>query len=409
MKVNYRLQDRFDFFIFIPLIVLIYLGLIGIYSSTVNHPTASGNFERQFIWAIISIVFFFSIYFSPSQLFKTISIPSYILSILLLVIVLLIGKTVYGSKSWLSFGFVGFQPSEFAKVGTILFLSKIMTEDNFDINTPKTLLKCLGIGGLPILLILLEPDMGTAIVFMVIILFMLFWRGLSLFGLFVVLSPGIVLFASLFGKVISIITLIVILGILIMLKRNIFTSVTVAALNIGSGFIFDIVYKFLKPHQQKRIDAFINPMADPLGSGYNALQAKVAIGSGGLLGKGFMNGNQTQLRFIPKQWTDFIFSVIGEEFGFIGSIIVLFMFLLIFIRLLNLSRQANDAFGSLVTIGAFGLLFAHFSINIGMNLGITPVVGLPLPFFSYGGSSLLVNVIMMGILMNLYKNRRLYD
>ncbi|GAB4128357.1 MAG: rod shape-determining protein RodA [Ignavibacteriales bacterium] len=409
MKVNYNLQDRFDFFIFIPLLVLIFLGLTGIYSSTVNHPTANGNFERQFIWAIISLIFFFSIYIAPSQLFKTLSMPSYAVSILLLVFVLLIGKTVYGSKSWLSFGFIGFQPSEFAKVGTILFLSKIMSEDNFDINDPKTLLKCLGIGMLPIFLILLEPDMGTTMVFMVIILFMLFWRGLSLFGLFVVLSPGIVLFASLFGKIISVFVLIIILLMLLLFKRNIFTSVAVAAMNIGAGFVFDIVYKFLKPHQQRRIDTFLDPMADPLGSGYNALQAKVAIGSGGFLGKGFMNGNQTQLRFIPKQWTDFIFSVIGEEFGFIGSVIVLLMFLIIFIRLLNLSKQTNDSFGSLVTIGAFALLFAHFAINIGMNLGITPVVGLPLPFFSYGGSSLLVNVIMMAILMNFYKNRRLYD
>jgi len=409
MKVNYRLQDRFDFFIFIPLMVLIVLGLLGIYSSTVNHPTANGNFERQFSWALISMIVFFIVYFLPPQVFKSYSLTGYIFSIILLILVLAIGKTVYGAKSWFSFGFAGFQPSEFAKIGMILFLASWLSKDNVDINDPKTLFKCIAIGFLPILLILLEPDMGTSMVFMVIILFMLFWKGLSLFGLFVVLSPGIVLFSSLFGKIIMFIMLALILLVLILFKRNIFTSVTVMVINLGTGFVFDIVYKILKPHQQKRIDAFLDPMADPLGSGYNALQAKVAIGSGGIFGKGFMGGNQTQLRFIPQQWTDFIYSVIGEEFGFIGSLLVLTMFLIIFVRLLNLSKQANGSFESLVTIGAFGLFFAHFAFNIGMNLGITPVVGLPLPLLSYGGSSLLVNLVMVGILMNFYKSRRLYD
>jgi rod shape determining protein RodA len=409
LKVNYSLQDRFDFFIFIPLLILLAFGLAAIYSSTVNHPTANGNFERQFGWAIISLIMFFVVLYIPPQIFKSYSLLIYLFSILLLILVLAVGKTVYGAKSWFSFGFVGFQPSEFAKIGTIFFLASWLSEDNVDINDPKILLKSLGIGFLPIVLILLEPDMGTVMVFMIVILFMLFWKGISLFSLFVVLSPGIVLFSSLFGKLFMFIMLALVLLILILFKRNIFTSVTVMVINLGAGFVFDIVYNVLKPHQQKRIDAFLDPMADPLGSGYNALQAKVAIGSGGIFGKGFMQGNQTQLRFIPKQWTDFIYCVIGEEFGFIGSIFVLIMFLIIFIRLLNLSKQTNDSFASLVTVGVFGLLFAHFAINIGMNLGITPVVGLPLPFLSYGGSSLLVNIIMMGVILNFYKNRRLYD
>lgn len=409
MKVNYSLQDKFDFLIFIPILFLITLGLIGIYSSTVNHPTANGNFDRQFLWAIASLISIFVIYFLPSQYIKAISLPSYAFSLFLLVIVLLIGRTVYGAKSWLNFGFVGFQPSEFAKIGLILFLSSWLSKENTDINTPKTFITALTIGLIPVFLILLEPDMGTVMVFMVILLFMFFWEGLSLFGIFVVLSPGVVLFASLFGKETMFISLIIVILLLITFRKNIFTNISVFVLNLGAGFIFDIVYRFLKPHQQKRIDSFLDPMADPLGSGYNALQAKVAIGSGGFWGKGFMHGNQTQLRFIPKQWTDFIYCVIGEEFGFIGSFLVIILFILIFIRLLNLAKQANDSFGSLATIGAFGMFFTHFVINVGMNLGITPVVGIPLPFMSYGGSSLLVNSIMIGILLNFYRNRRLYD
>lgn len=409
MRVNYSLQDKFDFLIFIPLLLLVVLGLLGIYSSTINHPTANGNFERQFIWAIVSFMTIFIIYSLPSQIFKNISMPAYAISIFLLILVLAVGKTVYGSKSWMNFGFVGFQPSEFAKIGTILFLAKWMSEENRDINDPKTFMISISIGLLPVLLIMLEPDTGTTMVFMIIILFMFFWKGLSLFEIFVVISPAVVLFASLFGKVTMFISLIIILLLLVIFKKNIFTNISVMVLNLGAGFVFDIVYKILKPHQQKRIDAFLDPMADPLGSGYNALQAKVAIGSGGFWGKGFMHGNQTQLRFIPKQWTDFIYCVIGEEFGLFGSVFVLILFMLIFVRLLNLSKQTNDSFGSLVTIGAFAMFFTHFAINIGMNLGITPVVGIPLPFMSYGGSSLLVNSAMMGVLLNFYRNRRLYD
>jgi len=147
---------------------------------------------------------------------------------------------------------------------------------------------------------------------------------------------------------------------------------------------------------------------DPLGSGYNALQAKLAIGSGGFTGKGFLQGNQTQLRFIPEQWTDFIYCVIGEEFGFIGSILVLVLFLVLFIRLLNISGMAKDRFSVLVIVGILSLMFSHFAINIGMNVGVTPVVGLPLPFLSYGGSSLVVNMIMIGIVLNIYRNRKLH-
>ena len=169
------------------------------------------------------------------------------------------------------------------------------------------------------------------------------------------------------------------------------------------------MYGVLQPHQQKRIETFLDPNSDPLGAGYNALQAKVAIGSGGLIGKGFMEGNQTQLRFIPEQWTDFIYCVIGEEFGFIGSIIVITLFLIIFARLLKLSSLAKDDFSSLVVIGILVLLFIHFGINIGMNVGITPVIGLPLPFLSYGGSSLLVNMTLIGIALNIHKNRKQYD
>jgi rod shape determining protein RodA len=375
LKVEYKLQDKFDFWIFGALILLITIGLISIYSATVNHPTAYGNFQKQFFWVISSLTVFMIVYYLPQNLFRIIALPSYALSIILLTIVLFAGKTVYGAKSWLDFGGIGFQPSEFAKIGTMLALSYWLTYKKRDINNFKDISIALVIGFVPIFLILLEPDMGTAIVFMAITIVMIFWSGISLLSLFY-------------------------------FKKDIFTSITVFILNLASAFFFDFVFNLLKPHQQKRIESFLDPMADPLGSGYNALQAKVAIGSGGFLGKGFLQGNQTQLRFIPEQWTDFIYCVVGEEFGFIGSIFVIILFVVIFIRLLGLANSSKDEFSSLTTIGILAILFAHFMINIGMNVGITPVIGLPLPYVSYGGSSLLVNMILIGIAFNTYRNRR---
>ena len=408
MKIEYKIEDKFDFGLFIPVLILIIIGLMAIYSSTYNHPTASGNFERQLGWAVISVIVFFVIYFLPQQTFKYFALSIYLISIFFLILVVFMGKTVYGAKSWLALGPVGFQPSEFAKIGTVLFLAYWFTRKERDINNPVDIGLALGVGIFPVLLILLEPDMGTAIVYVIITLTMVFWSGISIFGMFVVVSPGLVAFASLFGIHMFIIALVFVIIVLFLFKRNLFTSVSIFVLNLAAGFFFDYGFNLLKPHQQRRITSFIDPSSDPLGAGYNALQAKVAIGSGGLLGRGFMQGNQTQLRFIPEQWTDFIYCVVGEEFGFIGSMIVVILFVIILIRILNYAYLSKNKFNSLLLIGVLGIIFAHFAINIGMNVGLTPVVGLPLPFLSYGGSSLLVNMILIGIVMNIYKNRKLH-
>ncbi len=403
-----KIEDRFDLSLFIAVILLTGIGLVAIYSSTYNHPTASGNFTKQVYWVIFSLIAFFLFYFLPHKSFRYLSAYFYAGSLLMLIGVIVFGKVVYGAKSWVSLGPVGFQPSEFAKIGLILFLAYWLSYKRRNINNVKDVGVALLIGFVPVALILMQPDLGTAIVFALITFVMIFWAGLNLFAFFVVVSPAVVVFVSLFGLTALIITLILIILALIFFKRDLFTSITIFVYNLASAFIFDYLVKYLKPHQQKRIETFINPYADPLGAGYNALQAKVAIGSGGLFGKGFMQGSQTQLRFIPEQWTDFIFCVIGEEFGFWGSIITLALFFIIFLRILNIVNSVKDHYSRLVLIGILTMIFVHFSINIGMNLGITPVIGLPLPFISYGGSSLLVNMASMGLVMNIYKNRRLY-
>ncbi len=408
MRIDYRIKDKFEFGLLFPVIILFIAGLAAIYSSTVNNPSAQGNFQKQLIWGLFALIIFFVTYSLPTKSFKVAAIPGYLLSLLLLIVVLVIGKKISGSRSWISIGFLGFQPSELAKITTIFAMALFLSKNNLNIDSLKDLLFTLAIGLFPVMLILLEPDMGTALVFVGMIITIIFWKGISSFGLFVVLSPVFVAMASLFGMAYFLASLALIVVVLFTFKKNIFFSGSIFALNLAAGFFTDYVYKALSPHQQKRILAFIDPMSDPLGSGYNSIQAKVAIGSGGLTGKGFLSGHQTQLQFIPEQWTDFVYCVIGEEFGFIGSIIILGLFFYLFTRILKIAYSSKDEFLSLVTIGILSVYFVHFIVNLGMVVGIMPVIGIPLPFVSYGGSSLLVNMFMLGIVANIYRTRKNY-
>ena len=408
MRIDYKLNDKFDMGLMIPMVLLFCIGLAAIYSSTVNNPTASGNFQKQLVWGAGAFIIFFVIYAIPTNSIRTLAVPSYLLSILMLIVVLAIGRKISGARSWLGIEGMGFQPSEFAKIGTILALAAFLSRRNTDIDSFKDIILALSIGLFPVMLILLEPDMGTSFVFFGLILAMIFWKGISLFGLFVVLSPAIVAVSSLFGTLYFIICLVAVGAALVIFRKDIFFSGSIFAINLAAGFFTNYVYRALSPHQQTRIQSFINPSADPLGAGYNAIQAKVAIGSGGFWGKGFLAGSQTQLQFIPEQWTDFIYCVIGEEFGFIGTIITLALFLYLFMRILKLASTAKDEFLSLVLIGVLSVYFVHLLVNIGMVVGIMPVIGIPLPFVSYGGSSLVVNMMLLGLAANIYRTRKNY-
>jgi len=409
LRIDYHIKDKFDFGLLLPVVVLFIAGLAAIYSSTVNNLAAQGNFQKQLVWGAFALIIFFVTYSLPTKLFKVAAVPGYLISLLFLIVVLVIGKKISGSRSWISIGILGFQPSELAKITTILAMALFLAKSNLNIDTFKDLLFTLAIGLSPVMLILLEPDMGTSLVFLGMIITLIFWKGISSFGLFVVLAPVFVALASLFGMAYFLASLVLIVIVLFIFKKNIFFSGSIFALNLAAGFFTDYVYKALSPHQQKRILAFIDPMTDPLGSGYNSIQAKVAIGSGGLTGKGFLSGHQTQLQFIPEQWTDFVYCVIGEEFGFIGSIIVLGLFFYLFTRILKIAYSSKDEFLSLVAIGILSVYFVHFIVNLGMVVGIMPVIGIPLPFVSYGGSSLLVNMFMLGIVANIYRTRKNYS
>lgn len=408
MRIDYNLKDKFDFVLLLSVSVLFCFGLLAIYSSTINNPLAQENFLKQVIWGVFALILFFITYSLPTNTFKSVAVPGYLFSIVLLIVVLILGKQISGSKSWLIIGPLGFQPSELAKITSIFALAAFLSRNNSDIESFKDIIAAFTIGLFPMSLILLEPDVGTSLVFVGIILTLVFWKGISLFSLFVMLSPVFIAVTAIFGLVYFIVGLVAVIVFLTSFKRDLFFSASIFALNLASGFFADYIFNILSPHQQKRIQTFLDPMADPLGSGYNIIQSKVAIGSGGITGKGFLQGHQTQLQFIPEQWTDFAFCVIGEEFGFIGSIIILTMFLLLFLRILKISFSTKDEFLSLVSIGVLSVFFIHFLINLGMVVGIFPVIGIPLPFLSYGGSSLVVNMLMLGIVENIYRTRKNY-
>ena len=405
-KVNYRFQDKFDVPTFAIVTFLTCIGFLAIYSSTRNTVLEHGNFLKQIISWAIAVLVFIGVCSIPVRFFRTIAAPAYAVALSLLVLVLVIGRAVGGQKCWIFLGSFSFQPSEVAKFATVLALALFLSRPQTDLEKIKDIVIAIAIGLLPVGLIMLEPDLGSSLIFFGVILVMLFWKGISLFGLFFVLAPVVCAIASLFGTIFFVGALVVVLVVLIFFKKDIFLSGSILGLNLASGFFVEYVFNILSPHQQTRILSFVDPTADPLGSGYNSMQAKIAIGSGGLFGKGFLAGNQTQLHFIPEQWTDFIFCVIGEEFGFIGSLLVIVLFAILFSRLLKIASVAKDDFLGLVVIGVMTIYFIHFVVNVGMAIGIMPVIGLPLPFISYGGSALLTNMIMLGTVLNIYRSRK---
>lgn len=406
MRVSYRIKDQFDIILFTAVILLCLIGLASIYSATQTIDANYSNLNKQIVALGIGLFLSLIIYFLPSKIFSIAAMPAYFVSALMLIIVLVIGRSAGGAKSWISFGAINIQPAEYAKIATVIMMAYFLSKKNVNIESLKDLVITLSLAIFPVILILLEPDLGSAIVFFGMTLALIFWKGISLFGLIVVLSPAIVSVASLFGVTYLMIVLALLIVALIFFKKDLFTSGTIMAFNIGAGFFVDFVYEILSPHQQRRIHSFLDPASDPLGSGYNAIQAQIAIGSGGFWGKGFLSGNQTQLQFIPEQWTDFIFCVIGEEFGFFGGFVIVLLYSIIFFRLLQAASQAKNEFFSLMIIGILSIFLTHFTINIGMAIGLLPVIGIPLPFVSYGGSSLISNFIMVAIVLNIYRTRK---
>jgi rod shape determining protein RodA len=397
--------DRFDVRTALITLALVAVGLLSIYSATYD-AGLSAIAMRQLIWVSGGLVIMIVVAFLPFRFLQFIAFPSYFASILMLVTVLLLGKTVSGSQSWFSLGPLRLQPSEFAKVTTALALASYISRTDVSLRSIRNLAVATGIVAFPTVLILLQPDAGTTVIYAAMFLVVLYWGGASHFTIVSLIAPPVVVLAALFGTTPFLIAVVTFGALLYFTKENRIVAAVIFSLVVLFGISVQFIRDGLKPYQQKRIETFLDPGAYPRGAGYNVLQSKVAIGSGGLWGKGYLEGTQTQLNFIPEQWTDFIFCVPGEEFGFMGATTVLLLFLALLVRGIGIASTVKNSFGSILAIGLTGIFIPHVLINIGMALGVLPVIGVPLPFLSYGGSALVTNLIMVGLLMNLYANRK---
>ncbi len=396
----------FDVATFISVVILTIAGFFAIYSATYA-AQMNDRFTLQLLFAAGGMVIMIVMALIPVRWFSFAAYPFYVISLGLLVYVAFAGKLVYGQRSWIAFGSIQFQPSELAKLAALMAVGKFLSGGDRKLTRPFDFIAVCTMISVPIALILLEPDPGSAMVYVALLFIILLWSGTDLFLLTAVVGPGIVAVLSLFGRTPMVISVLAFGGLLFFFyRKNLLTTILVFVLLVAAGFSSETIYSKMHQYQRQRIEVLLNPELDPLGAGYNVIQTKMAIGSGGAIGKGYLKGTQTQLRYVPKQWTDFIISVPAEEFGFIGAMVALALYAFLVYRSLAIASSVRSTFSSVVAIGITGIWFLHITVNIGMTLGLMPVVGIPLPFMSYGGTSLITNMLMAGILMNLYRNRR---
>ncbi len=398
-----RLGDPVLFWLVIGLAVF---GIAMIYSAgmvDVPGTRAEGTWRQQLIFFSLAMPMLYMILKVRIGWLEWGAQPAYALGLVLLLAALAFGSggtTGASTKSWIRVGPVGLQPAEMAKIATVLMLARVLGEWREPPKTLWQLWKPIGVVALPMGLVMLQPDLGSALAFAAILVWSLYWAGTPLATIFFLVSPLLSLFLSISAWVWGVY---IVLLLAMLFYRNAFLSekVSIFVANAVAGAVALPLWNMLKPYQKNRFLVFLDPSIDPRGSGYNLIQSRVAIGSGGWFGKGYLEGPQKRLAFLPEQHTDFIFSVIGEELGFVGVMAVLITFGLIFWRLIRIAERSRDPFASLVPIGLLGSWFTHVLINVGMTVGVMPVTGIPLPFISYGGSFLLVNLLAMAVIQRI--------
>ncbi len=404
-----------DWFIILTYGTLCIIGWFNIHAAVYdpNNPSIidlDTNYGKQLIFIISAFIIGFAILLFDNKFFNTFSPVFYSITILLLILVLIIGRNVGGNQAWIPIGNFRLQPSEFAKFATCLLLARYLSSGTIKVQEFKSQIIAAFIILLPTALILLQPDVGSALTFSSLIL-VLYREGLS--GYFLVIEGlSILLFVLtvLYNKYVVLVGVIALTSVLTYFYRKNRKSLTI----IGSGLLFSVFFifsvdfaynKILKPHHKNRIDVILGKVNDPRGIGYNLNQSKIAIGSGGLWGKGYLQGTQTKYNFVPEQSTDFIFCTVGEEWGFAGCFLVISLYLFLLIRIVNIAERQRSSFARIYGYGVASILFFHFFINIGMTIGLIPVIGIPLPFLSYGGSSLWSFTILLFILLKFDSNR----
>ncbi|MBW7995437.1 MAG: rod shape-determining protein RodA [Candidatus Glassbacteria bacterium] len=404
---------RYDWVLMSLVLILTCYGILMIYSADqIQTVRTSGvlHHRRQLFWLAISLAGMVGISAFSTRLIEMITYLAYGLIVLALGALLLTGQ---GVERWMAIPGTGInlQPAELAKLTTILALASYLAARKKNIDSLKDLIVPVLIVALPGSLILLQPDLGTSIVFFFLFFGMLYWAGLPLTYLFLIVSPIISFLLALFtllGEMRFSLwgVFFIFLCVLIFYRRIYLLDAVVFTLaNLLTGILTSTLWNSLKPYQQNRILVFFQPELDPQGGGWQIIQSKVAIGSGGLLGKGYLEGTQKNLAFLPAQHTDFIFPLVGEEFGFVGVAVALLLFFLLLHHILELARVAGSGFSSLAAIGIASFLFGHIIINVGMTVGLMPITGLPLPLFSYGGSFLLTCYLAIGILHRIHMER----
>jgi len=396
-------------------ITMVFIGWISIYTATYDEEHAAiidmkSNHGKQLMFMGVSLLVGFVLLVIDSKFYTTFSYPIYGLLMMLLVGVLIFGSTIKGSKSWIRFGEFGLQPAEFAKFATALALAKYLSAQNISLKPLSAKLICGAIIGIPALLILAQGDTGSMLVFAAFIL-VLFREGLPSFFLIIIFVTAVLsVLALIIDKLFIIIGLTVLLLLVLYFLRKAKNALPVLAiiLMVCSAYVFSVDYVFnnvLKSHQRERIEIILGKKTDLKGAGYNLNQSLIAIGSGGLWGKGFLKGTQTKFNFVPEQSTDFIFCTIGEEWGFVGTAGVLLIFFGMLYRIIFLAERQRSRFTRVYAYGVASILFFHVAVNVGMTIGLVPVIGIPFPFVSYGGSSILAFTILLFILLRLDSDR----
>jgi rod shape determining protein RodA len=396
----------------IAILLLIIFGVLNLYSAgqTDVPTTAIGVWKRQLVWLAIGFMACWTMFRTSPRILEWAAPWVYAFALILLLVTLVIGTgqgTAASSKSWISIGGhqVG-QPAELAKIAVVLMLARYLSSRREAPASMRDLiLPCL-IAGVPFLLVLKQPDLGSALVFIGILFAMLFWAGVRPHLLILLASPVVSLLAA-FATWSWVAWMVLLIVLLMIWRPFIFDAVFIGVVNAVMGFIARPLWNRLEPYQQNRLLTFLNPEIDPKAAGYHAIQSKVAIGSGGLLGNGYLDGPQKRLAFLPTPSTDFAFTVVGEELGFIGVSVALILFLVVFLSLIRIARRASDPFSSLIVFGILGMLFTHVWENVGMTVNIMPITGIPLPFFSYGGSFLLACAIGFGMVLRVAWDSRM--
>ncbi|MGI5172043.1 rod shape-determining protein RodA [Treponema sp. OMZ 840] len=432
--MKFRFFEIFDYVLLICVFLLVFIGILFVYSSGVNSEqiSVSKEYIKQIIFAgsgLVIMVFFAIFDYRKLQRFAP---PAFAVLIFVLIYTIIFGRYVNGARSWLGIGNFGIQPSEFGKIIYIVFFAWYLERSENTLPLKRFLIS-IAILGLPALLILLQPDMGTASVYFPICIAMLFAAGIPAAYLLFIILTGIltivftilpvwqesilqknIAFLSIFSDnrlrliVIATFAMIGLIGALgfLFYRNKYYYFITWFSGSFTLAFGASIVgNKVLKDYQIKRLIVFLDPYTDPLGSGWNIIQSKIAIGSGGITGQGFLKGTQSHYRFLPQQSTDFIFSILSEEIGFIGSLFVFVLFLIILLRIIFIIHNTKNTFGYYIGVGILIMFFFHFVVNVGMVMGIMPITGIPLLFLSYGGSSLWTSMWAIGLLMSIHYRR----